>query len=446
MSKERKAELQRKLAMTSVPRPPADLLDRIKGEIPLDLGKTPERDRSLWRSTLVMRVAASLMLLVTTGLVTWRIVQPDVRPSAPVTARRERIVPAITRAVTRPAEEKAEAPPVAETASRVTESPIVVPQSVSIAAPAKPTVPVVESAEREEASDLAVFQGTAPERTVAQTTQMADAADSSARREVESITITARAPAVLERPAAAPAPPPPPPATAAQGATVGAVQKDVAVQKVYRFGVTLDTREFARVQRSLAAGVRPPRVDVDALINHFAFGPQPAPIESELSADPLDRDRLLLRVSIDGDSSPDLADARLQVDFPAEAVREARRIGGGDVLRADSGNSAGRSVTVLYELQLRGLLAPDATVAEIRLVWPSRVSAAIVTAGSARSWTDSSHRHRRASLAGLWAESLSRASTDARLATLAAALQDERPSDPFSRDLFTAIEASTRTR
>ncbi|MGZ8853491.1 MAG: hypothetical protein ACXW2X_08845, partial [Thermoanaerobaculia bacterium] len=65
MNTKRKAELQRKLSMTSVPKPPAGLADRIKAGIPEDLLST-QRDRErLSRSTAYsMRVAASILLLI----------------------------------------------------------------------------------------------------------------------------------------------------------------------------------------------------------------------------------------------------------------------------------------------------------------------------------------------------------------------------------------------
>jgi hypothetical protein len=65
MTTKRKAELQRKLALAPVPKPPADLAERIKGEIPQHLMMdTGERARFRRAVAFNVRVAASIILLV----------------------------------------------------------------------------------------------------------------------------------------------------------------------------------------------------------------------------------------------------------------------------------------------------------------------------------------------------------------------------------------------
>ena len=66
MTTKRKAELQRKLALAPVPKPPAGLADRIKGEIPkqLMIDTTGERARFRQAVAFNVRVAASIILLV----------------------------------------------------------------------------------------------------------------------------------------------------------------------------------------------------------------------------------------------------------------------------------------------------------------------------------------------------------------------------------------------
>lgn len=452
MSKERKAELQRKLAMTTVPRPPADLLDRLKADIPVDLGATPERDRSLWRSALVMRVAASLMLLVTTGLVTWRVLQPGVRPAAPVSAQRaaqrEPLVPAVTRSVTRPSEEKVEAPPVAETASRVLEAPIVIPQSVPVAAPAQAPAPVVQTAAAEEARDFAVLESATP---------MADAVESPARPQVESITVTASAPVVnvtemdVSAPAAAPPPPPPPapPAVSAQRATVGGVaRKEAAADSSGLAGVSVAAEEFARVRDSLARGVRPAAVDVEAIIHHFARHIPPAEgpsqVTTELTAAPLQSDRLLLRVSIDTSAATPAADARLSVTFSNDAIASVRRLGGEAPLTPGSESPDATSATIVYELTPRAALPAEAIVAKVDLESRRQKNSVTVTADETSSWAQSTRRHRLATLSGLWAESLARPSTDPKLAALAKQLRERFPGDRLVAELEKVVADSVR--
>src|SRR5436190_9190496 len=66
MTAKRKAELQRKLALAPVPKPPVDLADRIKGEIPKHLAVDAEKERVRLRQAVAfnVRVAASILLLV----------------------------------------------------------------------------------------------------------------------------------------------------------------------------------------------------------------------------------------------------------------------------------------------------------------------------------------------------------------------------------------------
>src|SRR5436305_5557700 len=66
MSPNRKADLQRKLAMAPIPKPPAGLAERIKSEIPQHLlvDARKERERLSRSIAFNLRVAASIILLV----------------------------------------------------------------------------------------------------------------------------------------------------------------------------------------------------------------------------------------------------------------------------------------------------------------------------------------------------------------------------------------------
>ena len=77
MNSKRRAELQRKLSMGPVARPPADLLDRIKADIPNHLKPEAQRRAFVPSLPFSMRIAASLILLVLTGVVTFKLVQPS---------------------------------------------------------------------------------------------------------------------------------------------------------------------------------------------------------------------------------------------------------------------------------------------------------------------------------------------------------------------------------
>ena len=65
MTTKRKAELQRKLTLNAVPRPPAGLAERIKADIPKYLEPEVERSRFSRAIAFNMRVAAAILLLVT---------------------------------------------------------------------------------------------------------------------------------------------------------------------------------------------------------------------------------------------------------------------------------------------------------------------------------------------------------------------------------------------
>src|ERR1051326_5939602 len=67
MTMKRKAELQRRLSMASVPKPPAGLADRIKSDIPDLLGTARERERLSSSIAFNLRVAASIILLVSSA-------------------------------------------------------------------------------------------------------------------------------------------------------------------------------------------------------------------------------------------------------------------------------------------------------------------------------------------------------------------------------------------
>src|SRR6266550_2033512 len=72
MNSDRRANLQRKLTLTPVPKPPSGLADKIKGEIPKHLLLDMERERQRLSQSVAfnMRVAASILLLVS-GLYVW---------------------------------------------------------------------------------------------------------------------------------------------------------------------------------------------------------------------------------------------------------------------------------------------------------------------------------------------------------------------------------------
>ena len=88
MTAKRKAELQRKLAIAPVPKPPADLAERIKGEIPRHLLIDAEKDRFRLRQSVAfnVRVAASILLLVSSVYLALHLLSRKFGPEPAMTA------------------------------------------------------------------------------------------------------------------------------------------------------------------------------------------------------------------------------------------------------------------------------------------------------------------------------------------------------------------------
>jgi hypothetical protein len=90
MTAKRKAELQRKLALAAVPKPPSDLADRIKGEIPKHLAMDAEKERVRLRQAVAfnVRVAASIILLVSSVYLALHLLSRKFGPEEPAAMAR----------------------------------------------------------------------------------------------------------------------------------------------------------------------------------------------------------------------------------------------------------------------------------------------------------------------------------------------------------------------
>ncbi|HET8796300.1 MAG TPA: hypothetical protein VFO89_01330, partial [Thermoanaerobaculia bacterium] len=84
MNSKRRAELQRRLSLNAVPRPPAGLADRIKADIPKFL--RPEAEPYTRSIALNMRLAAAVLLLVSTALVAVQLLTPSAEEPLQATA------------------------------------------------------------------------------------------------------------------------------------------------------------------------------------------------------------------------------------------------------------------------------------------------------------------------------------------------------------------------
>src|SRR5947207_8686421 len=74
MTRNRKAALQRKLTMAPVAKPPAGLAERMKSDIPQRLGFEPERTQLRKSAMFNLRIAASIILLVSSLYLALRLV------------------------------------------------------------------------------------------------------------------------------------------------------------------------------------------------------------------------------------------------------------------------------------------------------------------------------------------------------------------------------------
>ena len=88
MTRNRKADLQRKLTMAPVAKPPAGLADRIKRDIPQHFAFQAENERAQLRKSAMfnLRIAASIILLVSSVYLALHLLSRRFGPPAPPTA------------------------------------------------------------------------------------------------------------------------------------------------------------------------------------------------------------------------------------------------------------------------------------------------------------------------------------------------------------------------
>src|SRR4051812_12750951 len=220
MTRNRKADLQRKLTMAPVAKPPAGLADRIKSDIPQHFAFQAENERTQSRKSAMfnLRIAASIILLVSSLYLALHLVSRngssvDTRSmmannDAPVAMK-----PAVTLPSTPPApgsarpQERADLPQLPR-----------VPPPTSIAAqPSRERI-------REEKREESVAMTTGAPVYVADANQTPPI--------TESISIVNAAPAVM--PVAAPPPPPPAAEAPVMTAEGGAPARERAMAKSSR--------------------------------------------------------------------------------------------------------------------------------------------------------------------------------------------------------------------
>lgn len=462
MNQKRKAELQRKLAMTSVPKPPDGLADRIKADIPHDLAWTNRQRRFFPSPALSLRVAASILVLIASAYVVLHLLtRYDVE--MPNVYRQKSV-----------AETAAPQVPPAELTISLAEQP-----KRAVAAPAQPAqTRVTQSARRDELKPQAPAPaGFAPE--VAAKDKQEQVASNAAREQdvaaSGALTVVAAAPALPPSAAAAPAPPAQEMAGAvarkANGAPSPAFVKSARASDLSFapprevFGLSIDPSAFDRVKQTIDRGQRPDpeSVDVAGLVNYFAGSAKPPKREVRLDVEgsraPIEASSALIRFTIEtphadippGASLPPVAtDADLTITLNSDAVISHRLLGA-ESLKAQSMLVKNTSVTGMVEIELSSTVRPMTTVATLRLRYRSASDGKwhtiprIVRASEVmRSWDSASRRHKLATLGGVWSESLTGGRTTREVAQQAEKLATEAPDDARARELAAAASAFSR--
>ncbi|MEA2239559.1 MAG: hypothetical protein QOC81_4283 [Thermoanaerobaculia bacterium] len=412
MTRNRKADLQRKLTLAPVAKAPEGLADRIKGEIPLNLRFEPEHERArLWQSaSFNLRIAASIVLLVSSLYFALHLLS---RSKSSTTARAM-------------SEDRAATPAAA-------------PPSAIVALPNIPPQP--GSARLRQAADQPSLPSTPPGRIAS--AQLKD--EIAEKKREESDGMRAGAPAFVDTVETSPSASPsatgslamakaaPLPEIATEPAAVeggsfaperaradnagaktmaahsampspsaGAAAPPPPLRSSLRAKENAPARSFDAIEESIERGENPRNVDVAAIVRHFA-APERAPsdvrVEVEASSTPLDATKWLLRVSVD---APPSRNAAITLTF-GDAISAQRALSG----------SAAPNETALYEIEFKRNAAPDQTIATVKAGGVTRA----VRISDLHRWNDASPRMKRASLAAAWARTLqSRTRADAIVA------------------------------
>jgi hypothetical protein len=481
MNSKRRAELQRKLTLNAVPTPPAGLAERIKADIPKYLEAESGPAKFARTMTFPMRIAASLLLVVTSAAVAMLFMSRNreeqvASKATPVIFAPQKRAVAVTDTMTTVAaarteevnldivEEVPHVPQLA--AARIAPSASVEQQdfrdetkvergveedSVEGAVvggvigdygyDAPPPPPVVAEA----AAPQAEMPAVAPpaEREFAYDATAPAAPPAAARQQ---ITVTGEAPMAETRRERA---------SAKVAANAFAEQKKDSV-----FGISVSPENFHEIRKTLESGRRPAAsaVNVEALVNYFAGPPEKRlrRVQLEVEASPAaiqaDGDHAVLRFTVD---TPDAivpktsapSNAHVEVVINSAVVEKARRIGDSEPLGGESVLRPNTSVTGLWALELKPGLRASQLIATVRLHYfdgkkQQTLAETVHGRDLATTWQRASRRHRLASLGALWGESLKSTTGGVDVARRAEELATQAPDDVRARELARAANAS----
>jgi len=402
MTHNRKADLQRKLAMASVATPPDGLADRIKNDIPNDLRFAPERARKQMRQSAMfnLRIAASIVLLVSSLYFALHLFSRAGSNANAVAAFHE---PASAPAPMRQANVTLpNTPPQPgsihpQQAADLPTLPGAPPSSIGSVQPAMR----LSEKKREEAVgmtagtpayvDTVEAPTAAPEPMIVtnaapspgRVAEMEGFAPERAKSDLATTAKTSAAPSIASAQAAG-ALAPPPPAAAPRMAEA----RDAA-----------PARNFVAIEESIARGETPRNGDLDVIVRHFA-APENVPtgvrVELEASSAPLDPSKRLLRVSVDAAASNG---EDITLTF-GDAIESHHALTG----------TLAPNETALYEIEFKRTATPDQTIASVKVGGVTRT----IRGSDLHTWNSASTRMKRASLAAAWARTLqSRSRADA---------------------------------
>lgn len=351
MSPNRKAELQRKLTLSAVPKPPAGLADRIKSEIPQHLMFDAVKERRRFSQSIAfnLRVAASILLLVSSVYIALHVLSRYERPKmaemAPVQMKKTAVVPA----------QGAPPPPKVEPLPDERNQPTTIAETR--------TTPPAPMRRRDEERPALTF---APEAAPPPPAPPVAQAEPATGRVSESVSVSAPAPAAAAAPSVAGgvAPSPQPSDSVSTDATSRRLAK-----KTNSFISEAQAADLAYEPKTLFG------VSLKSVVQQFAAPPSaPSHVRLDVEAATID-ERPTLRISVDtpdenvppgGTRPPAAADAHIEIAFNPEAVISQRPLVG-PIATSPSALPSSQSVTALYGLELKPDVGKKQVIATVRL-------------------------------------------------------------------------------
>lgn len=461
MNPNRRADLQRKLSMKGVPRPPAGLADRIKADIPKYLQPETRGGRFSRSVTFHMRIAASILLVVTALAVAM------VLTDAPRQEKTAAIAPGpfapAPRALPQPA--TASKAPDEVRFEVAQDAAVELPPQIAMATPPPPPPPAAAQ-RRERAVDEPVQAESRIERRDEESGGAlgvlgANVVEPQPAVAQETAAFAAAPAPPASAPVPAPAPPPAVAAAAPSARTLAAADTRAEAAPDEVLGISVDPQSFHRIRATLESGGRPAAsaVDVEAIVNYFAGPPARRPrrgvaldVEISPAAIEAEGDHAVLRFSIDtpAANARTVSNVRLEVVLNDKVVASHARIGGPEPLLTESVLPNGTSVTGLYALALRPNLNAGQLVATVRLRYtlngrPATITRHVHGRDLPRHWQLASRRHRLATLGAVWGETLKGAAPAPRfdIVRRAEELATQDPKDAKAKELAAAANASS---